>query len=227
MMRALAILAAVLAGPSSAEGLPPLAAVGAIEKDGKRSCTAVLVAPDRLATAAHCVLGLNDAADRDDADAPTFHTGAYPAHPSGSAQLAEVLLHPFYRVRSAAMGGSVGTDIAVVRLNAPIPAEVARPIPPGAPVLGGERLVIAGWPGGTGKRARERVCPALTADGTVAQFSCIVVPGESGGAVLRLTETGPELAAIVVATGKDGRQPFGFAVQARDRLRQIEAIYGR
>ncbi len=90
----------------------------------------------------------------------------------------------------------------------------------------GERLLIASYPGGRGERARERLCPAITTSVQVATLSCIVVSGESGAPVLRLTaaRAGSWRRSSSPNRGP-GHQPFAFTVQAARRLRQLAAIY--
>ena len=204
---------------------PPMAAAGVLERNGQTDCSAVLIAPDVIATAAHCVAG-KKLPSQDGDYRIIFRTGAYPSHPARDFDLVQIAAHPLYAVNAARQGGGLGTDVALARLAEPVPADVARPLPPGAPIAADGSVLIATWPGGRGTRARERRCPVLAAEPTVATLSCVVVPGESGGAAVRRTDDGFELAAIVVATGRSGHQPFGFAVQAKRRIIQLTAIHG-
>ena len=213
-----------LAGAAFADP-PPMAAAGVLERNGQTDCSAVLIAPDVIATAAHCVAGKKLAAEGGE-DRVIFRTGAYPGHPAQDFQVAQIATHPLYAARAVLPGSGIGADLALARLAQAVPPETAAPVPLGAPVRGDASVLVATWPGGGGQRARERRCPVLSAEPMLATLSCVVVPGESGGAVVRLTPEGPELAAVVVATGREGHQPFGFAVQAQSRILQLQAIHG-
>ncbi len=208
--------------PAHADGPPPMAAAGVLERDEIRDCSAVLIAEDLIATAAHCVAGKVLASEGGDSEI-RFHTGAYPGHRSLARNAVEIMIHPLYRIsRDRAQ---LGADIAILRLDAPVPDEVARPIPIAEPIAMNERLLVATWPGGQGGRARERMCAPVSIEQRLVTLGCSVTPGESGGAVVRLTEDGPTLAGVVVATGDLGRQPLALVVQAMRQLSQIKALF--
>lgn len=226
VLRLAALLLATLAAPAAgAADPPPMAAAGRLERDGRIDCSAVLVAPDLVATAGHCVAGKTLAAEGGDATI-LFLTGAYPGHPSETFAAIRIMQHPLYLTTQAVGARILTADIALLALEDPVPPETARPVGWGEPVAEGDRLLVASYPGGRGDRARERACPALVADGSLTRLSCHVVPGESGAPVIRLAEGGPELAAVVVATSRDGHQPYALAVQARTRLLQLAAVWG-
>lgn len=223
-VRALTLLIVLLACAAQADP-PPMAGAGVLERNGRTDCSAVLIAPDLIATAAHC-LGKKKLASQGGDFSVVFRTGAYPGHMSRDFEVVQTVLHPLHAVDKALKGNGIGADVALARLAEPVPSEIARPLPPGDPIRSDPSVLLASWPGGGGARARERRCPVLEVGDTVAMLSCVVIPGESGGAVVRLSDTGPELVAILVATGRSGHQPFGFAVHAQSRITQLKAIHG-
>jgi V8-like Glu-specific endopeptidase len=199
-----------------------MAAAGVLERDGARDCSAVLIASTLLVTAAHCVAG-KVLAGAGGENRIRFHTGAYPGHRSEMREATEIMVHPLYRISSDE--AKLGSDIAILRLEAPFPETVARPIPVAEPMRLNEKLLVATWPGGGGARARERICSPIRVSERVATLGCSVTPGESGGPVVRLTEAGPTLAGIVVARGDEGRQPLALVVQAGRQIAQIKALF--
>ena len=222
----LAALALAIAGHAApAADAPPMAAAGVLQHKGRNTCSAVLIAPAVVATAAHCVEGLRKRLGKT-GQSLRFRTGAYPGHPATTHEAVEIFTHPLYQALSEEERGRILSDIAVLRLAEPVAPADARPLPIGAAMEAGERLLIASYAGGRGDRARERICPSLAIKSSVAQLSCKVTGGESGAPVLRLTDAGPELAGILVAGGRQGHQPYGFAVEARSRLAQLRAVYG-
>ena len=141
----LSILLSLARTAAQAEGPPPISAVGVLEKDGARECSAVLIAQDLLVTAAHCVAGTVLATAGGESRV-RFHTGSYPGHRSVTREATEIMVHPLYRItRNEAQ---LAADIAILRLDEPVPNEAARPIPTTGPIVMEEKLLVATWPGG-------------------------------------------------------------------------------
>ena len=212
-------------GSAFANGPPPMAAVGSLERAGRIDCSAVLVAPDLLATAAHCVAGQTLVAEGGTFTI-VFRTGQYHGHPSVARNAVRLMPHPLYLTAKVGNTKPMGVDMALIALDEPVPPDVARPIPLGPALTDEDRVLVAGYPGGLGARARERMCPILSFKATIARLSCKVVPGESGSPVMRKTENGVELAAIIVASSTETQPPYGLVVQAEVRIRQVMAVYG-
>jgi len=197
-----------------------MAGAGVLVRDGKADCSAALIAPDLLATAGHCLAGKTLGEN-----SLVFRTGKYPGHPSVEREAAALHVHPLFLVGRSIENKNLGSDIGLIRLAEPIPGDVARPFGLVSEAETGERVLIASYPGGVGDRARERKCPVLDLRSTIMLLSCVVKPGESGSPVVRITEGEPELLGILVATGRDGHQPFGYAVLSQARLGQMRAIF--
>lgn len=202
-----------------------LAAAGVLERNGATDCSAVLIAPDLIATAGHCANGKVVAAEGGE-DRILFRTGTYPGRPGSDWEVAGVFVHPMFHGSQGKTADALRHDAAILLLAEPVPDDLARPVELDEtdPVVG-ERLLLATWPGGAGQRARERRCPVVDVTDGIMTLECQVRPGESGGAVLRLTETGPRLVGIVVAQATSIGRPGAIAVTARSQITQIRAIY--
>lgn len=206
-MRFVVLLLTVLgAGPANA-GL--FDAAGRIEVGGgPGGCSAALIAPDIVITAAHCV-------SEDEGKTYTFHLGS--RADIQPVQVERVVVHPLYSDLEGQKLRRLRFDIAIAKLSRPVDLETAKHFPMGDEAQTGEGLFMASWRSGT--RPRERRCVVIEADvpGIVA-LGCRVRGGESGAPVLRMTDAGVELVAIVNSTATYKGRSVAFAADVRGRI---------
>jgi hypothetical protein len=172
-----------------------------------------LIAPDLVVTAAHC-------AEQDLRLGRGYHfvAGWYRGRFVAHRQSQDVRQHPIYALGPE--GAHRRYDVAVIRLEDPIPEGLLPPIPlvprgtapPRAALLLGYENRAAQMLSGADD------CPRLT-DGLPGLwvFRCDVNSGASGGAVIVETPTGPGLAAVIVA--RQGKAGSAVAVPVSDWLR--------
>ena len=211
----LAFCAAVLATAAHTQESPGLGAVGRIEKlESLTTCTAVLVEPDVVLTAAHCVEG--DAADPEAMARVRFRPGVGLAGPVFDA--AEIVLHPLYDRVNDPWLWRLRFDLAAVRLSGPVPPEVARPLGTGDEAQPGERLFLVSWRPDSGLVPRQRACEVVPGLRGLVTLGCRVSGGESGAPVLRKTSEGLEIVAILSSRGKIKEQPVAQGSNVALRL---------
>ena len=208
------LLCAALAWPSAAHALvgaaspagdagPPLVMVLAQEGGAAGFCSGIVLAPDVVLTAAHCVRGPDE-------------TRVHLADPTAPALLPvrTVAVHPLYRA-DAVRRRERSIDLALLRLERPLPA---APHPPERPGDGaaepGAAVRLAGFglsdeavgkTGGTlrvgaARVRRPRSDVLLWLEGP--SYACT---GDSGGAVLDAA-SGALVGLIAWAGGTDGRR---------------------
>lgn len=183
------------------------ASVGRIEvRDGPGACSAALIAPDIVVTAAHCV-------DAGAGQSHLFQLG----NGLESIPVMRIVVHPLYADLSGQRLRRLRFDIAVAKLSRPVDSDLASGFPLGEEAKPGERLFMASWR--AGPRPRERRCLVVETDipGIVA-LGCRVRGGESGAPILRMTETGLELVAIVNSSANDDGRSVAFASDVRGRI---------
>lgn len=206
----LRIFALVLlaAGPAHAEGT--IAAAGRIEHSVRKwSCSASLIAPDLIVTAAHCVGGPADAG-------VVFRPGDGEA--GETYPLVRVARHPLYDPEMERHEWRLRFDMAVARLARPVPVRRALPFSPGPEARPGETLFIVSWRSGQALRPRQRSCPVLQGRTGLVTLGCPVKGGESGAPVLRRTDAGLELVAVISSRSRIADQPVAQASDVALRL---------
>ena len=187
---------------------PPWSSLVRVQSEAGGHCTGVLVAPDRVLTAAHCLVASRTGAwlrpervnllagyDRGEfrahAVAASFVTGAY----------------------DPASGGPRGADWAVLRLAAPLPG----PVLPVAAAVPGMAAMLGGW-----QRDRAHALLADTAcrvtdagrdaAGALLLHDCAATRGSSGGPLLVRVAGAWAVAGVQSAARREGRG--GVAVVA-------------
>lgn len=211
MRAALAIIPFLFAAPVAAEPIP---AAGRIEYPGSvGTCSAALVAPDVVLTAAHC------AVEDGPKEGWVFRTGDGPdAH---AFEISHTIRHPLYDEEQDIASWKYRFDIAAARLAEPVPDWVAAPFHIGAPAEVDERLFIVSWRRSDGPRPRQRACRVIAGLRGLVTMACPVLGGESGAPVLRSTKDGTELVAVVSSRTQLDGHPVAMASNARLRLPPI------
>lgn len=192
-------------------GLP----VGRLEyADGRAFCTATLVAPDVLLTAAHCIAAH---ADRTSDEDPTFWFrpgGLRGTTPVGATA---VVVHPLYDTENDPKQWMYRFDMAVAQLAESIPERIGSPVSIGTAAEEGEDLILVSWRGDL-DTPRQRACPVFKGVRGLVTMGCSVQSGESGSAVLRAVDGALELVAVVSSRGQVLKQPIAQASDVVLRL---------
>lgn len=192
-------------------------AVGRLNVAGSGFCTATLVAPDRVLTAAHCLFikrtGARARPDRLHFLAG-YRKGAYRAH----RVVAATVLHPDYAFDAGRSLAGAAADIAVLTLSAPIPPAEATPIPiaEGGFTPGAEVTTVSYARDRAELPSIERGCAILGAQGGALLSSCDVNQGASGGPMLAEGADGAwRLVAVTSGYGRQGAGKVTIAAAAR------------
>ena len=215
-LRSIFALAVVLSSAPHAHADPhPLSGVGRLASADKPPCSAVLIAPDLVLTAAHCANLVTTTY--------TFHSAAYPGTPGRSRTVAAVAPHPVFMLGLGSRLSRLRVDVALMRVDPPFPPEEVSAIPVGAPARAGSSYQVASFIGGVGIRPRERPCEAFSESQELVSLGGVVQGGESGAPVLRRTPQGVEVAAVLTARTRAGQQPIGLAVAVERHLETLKS----
>ena len=194
----------------AAQAQGTITAAGRLEIVGRGgTCSAALIEPDVIATAAHCITGTDQ----------VFRPGDGLA---GAIFLVEGFVkHPLYEQTSARIDWKLRFDIAVGRLAKPVPPDRAVPLSIGEEARPGETLFLVSWRRDGTREPRQRACVVLEGIEGLVTLDCPVEGGESGSPVLRKTADGFELVAIVSSKGRWVDRPVAQASDVRLRLSPI------
>jgi protease YdgD len=187
---------------------PPWSSLVRVQSEAGGTCTGVLVAPDRVLTAAHCLV-----ATRTRAWLRPERVNLLAGYDRGAFRGHTVALSYVTGPYDPAAGGPRGADWAVLRLAAPLPAP-ALPVVAAAP---GMEAMLGGW-----QRDRAHALLADTAcriesrgqdvAGPLLIHGCAATRGSSGGPLLGRAGDGWAVAGVQVAARGEARG--GVAVPA-------------
>ncbi len=199
-------VALIAAQPARAEEMP--SAIGRISYDaslqpGAAICTGVLVASDLVLTAAHCVREAAESPENIRFEAgwlPETLQGGLVGRPTAQRTAVAVIL-----VKGAASAGKAALlqDVALVVLDAPLPAEAFPPLPLAA--ADGGPFTLIGFDRSAPDRLPEAaLCTSLERPPGLLALDCAVVSGNSGAPLMQKDGTGWRLVAVMVASARGG-----------------------
>ena len=208
----------LVAGHAAAQDAP--LAIGRISygdtlRPGAAICTGVLVAPDLVLTARHCLEGFG-------ATPATVHFAAGFAERQRAAlgQGAEVILP------EAAVTTNRANDVALLRLKAPMAADLLTPLSQADPALRKWLplfSVIAYRRDAPEPTVRRDDCKLLTTLPGILALSCPVVSGNSGAPVLAWDGTDWRIIGVMVASTNGGQVQSLAAIVPPDLRARMQA----
>lgn len=190
--------------------------VGLLNIDNAATCTAVMIKPDMVLTAAHCFFkgGSDQPIDPRNIE---FRAGWRDGKSIASRRGKSAIVHPNYKPDAGLSARQIRYDVALLQLADPIPATHAEIFQSESGVGTGAHVSVVSY--GKGRNdapSRQRSCDVLETQKGVVAMSCDVVPGSSGAPVFSLDSGRPRIVSLVSALGVvNGRQvSFGMDLEA-------------
>lgn len=211
ILTALPLIFALDTAPQLARGQPVIAldgtafaAIGKLEIGNGTFCTATLIAPRIVLTAAHCVI---DAATgtRHDPAGITFLAGLRDGRPEAHRNARRIVVHPDHAPGETGLS-DLSVDLALLELDHPIAPDRIAAIPLAREVRRGDAVGVVSYRFDHAHRpALERRCHVLARRSGALITSCEVDFGASGAPILRFgTGRVPRLVSVVSAKAQIG-----------------------
>lgn len=199
-------------------------AVGRLDAPNGGFCTAALIAPDLILTAAHCTLSPHDGTPYKPQDL-TFRAGLRDGRAQAERRVVQIARLDAYLDAASSTTQKIGADVALLRLGQPIRSHVISPFAvhdgrvPGGPVS-----VVSYGKGRAERPSLQKVCQVVNNGEGLVVMDCDVTFGSSGSPVFVSEDGRYRIVSVVSGTAQVGgtRRTMGMALP--DNIKALKQI---
>lgn len=193
------------------------AGVGILQIAGGGMCSAALIAPDTVLTAAHCVYPRGGAKIAEPGRV-TFHAGWRDGLTAAKRKAARIVAHRDYDPTQPYAEPNIAADLALVYLDSPVDPGAARHFGKLDRIRVGEPVFIVSFSGRRSDVASIREgCKVESRDGDILILGCEAYPGMSGAPVFARVNGKPQVVGLISGTRHGyygGNNAIALAIRA-------------
>lgn len=179
--------------------MTPWEAVGRLDIDGEGFCTAALIAPDLVLTAAHCLYD-RETGKRFDASKVKFLAGWRDGRASAHRDVHRAIVHPGFDYSSDLTSGRVSRDLALLQLDRPIRNSQIVPFTTADEPVQGERIGVVSYAKDRSEApSLQEVCTVLAEKDGMLVTSCSVDFGSSGAPIFSFVDGDAQIVSVISA----------------------------
>jgi V8-like Glu-specific endopeptidase len=196
--------------------------IAAAERGTDRFCTATLIAPRRVLTAAHCVVGADGRPIAP--EAMVFRPGLRDGRDRGARGVRRMAIHPGYDPDAAIGLARVAFDVALLELDSSVDSWAVPPLRAEGELARGQQVQVVSYARGRERApSHEAACSVLMRAGRVLGLDCQATFGASGSPVFVSTPNGPRVVAVISSGGSVGGRDVTYAAALDGALPLLDA----
>lgn len=195
-------------------------AVGRLHIGRSGFCTASLISPTTVLTAAHCLF---DGAGRRVADGTLeFRAGYRNGRAAAYRKVRRSVVHPNYSYGAPSSAQRVATDLALIELDQPIRKSNVLPFETQAFVRAGSLVRVVSYARGRAEApSLQETCRVLGAQEQAQVLSCDVDFGSSGAPIFSMEGQRARIVSVVSAKAEMDGGKVALAASVRDGLPEL------